>query len=510
MLLLAVTLGLSYAVVRSQSTALTIQHNARLQASARQAALTGLTVALKKMHSAAWCSGDGVNSTVSGAISDYESYAVTYATGDDSLDPHDPANAMEFACRVTLLSTGTAVDPSDPARTATHRARAVVRLVPRALDTDDEPDEWQEMTDQHTVYQWRNGDFEVNVPFRIEGAVRIQGKLDLAKARWHYPWYPWSTEAREDYLTDLNAMRLDGLADFRPFTGPIELPFPSQEAGLTGLLESMDTNPTDAGKSNVNNWHFPAQLSTYRVYPGGKEYTVEALGYWQQDVTWKPNAETNPLGIYYRSGTLRLYQNVTIEGTVITTGTWAGNVYLHGTNVHLKPLDLPSLYGSDRPIRLPVAVVEDDFRIYAGAQGSVAGLVTVGDEFEICDAGQHDIDVPFQGPIVAKEVLIRPRSEWYQGKGPIWWYTQYQAFLNQNPEGQEGEQEPAGTPYFPVWLNDHHGLDSNPGLLIQREPRDAGAPEPRYHWKKQYDAIYVPHEEDDGLRWEVFEWTDKA
>jgi len=505
LLLLSITLGLSYAMVRSQTTALQIQQNANVRVSAHRAALTGLTVALKEMHTSEWCDGDGdgVNTTVCGTLSDHESYTVTYTTGDDSLDSEDPANAMKFACRVTLLATGTATDPSDPARTATHRARAVVRLVPRALNEDDEPDEWREMTEDYTVYQWRKDDFQVNVPFRIEGAVRVQHKLKLARSSLWYPWYPWSSSAREDYLTDLNAMRLGGGADLRPLTGPIDLPRPAQEPGLFSLLQSTDADPNDVGQNNVTQWNHPGQVSTYRIYPGGKEYSADVLGYSQQNVTWQPNPETNPLGIYYREGTLRLCGNVTIEGTLIVKGNWNGDVEIEGTNVLLQPHDLPPLYGSDRPIRLPVAVVDHDFEIYPNAQSTVKGLLTVWNEFRVCKDGQRDMAVTFQGPIVAREILIRPRSEWYDGKWSDWWDTQYQAFL---------DQEATGEPYFPAWLSDVHGLDSHPFVLIQPEPRDAGEPAPRYHWKNQYDAIYVPHPNDIergvGLRWDLLEWTD--
>ena len=469
--------------------------------SAREAALAGLTVALKKMHTGEWCYGDGVYSTLTGSLGDYESYQVTYTTGDASLSPDDLDYAMEFACRVTLLSTGTAIDPSDPARTTTHRAGAVVRLVPREIDTDDEPDQWQEMTEGYSIYQRKDGDFKVNVPFRIEGPVRAQGRVQLARARWWYPWYYWSGDAREDYFEHLGAMRLDGHPDFRTFTGPVLLPYSEQNEGLIGLLHAMDADPNKTPRDDVKDWDHPGHVATYRIYPGGKEYSVGALGYSQQNVAWKPDPETNPLGIYYRDGTVSLYDNVTIEGTLITKGSSDGDVHIHGTNVHLAPRDLLPLYGSDRPIRLPMAIIEDDFRIHDGAQGGVTGLLAIGDEFEILKGGQHDIQVTVEGPIVAEDVLIHPRCEWYDGKDSDWWDTVYDAFLDQEEDGE---------PYFPAWLSDVHGLDSEPRLLIRPETRDAGDPPPRYHWKNQYDTIYVPHEDDDGLRWDVVEWTDRV
>jgi len=48
LLLLSLTLGLSYAAMRSQATVSMIQRNSDRRASARQDAITGLSVALKR------------------------------------------------------------------------------------------------------------------------------------------------------------------------------------------------------------------------------------------------------------------------------------------------------------------------------------------------------------------------------------------------------------------------------------------------------------------------------
>jgi hypothetical protein len=210
------------------------------------------------------------------------------------------------------------------------------------------------------------------------------------------------------------------------------------------------------------------------------------------------------LGIYCRSGTIRLFDDVTIEGTLIVEGGSSGDAHVQGAEVHLRPHNLPPLYGSDRPVRLPVAVIEDDFRIHEQARVSVTGLVAVGDDFEIRQARQEAIEMTIQGAVVARNVLIHPRRQWYHEKDAAWWRAEHEAFLDQ----RKGPKKSAGTPYFPVWLAQNCGLDSTGHLVIRPEPREPGEPVPRYHWKNQYDAIYVPHEDDDGLRWEVLEWTD--
>ena len=168
MLLISMTLGLSYAAVRSQHTAFQIQRNSDRRLLARQAAASGLTMALKKMHTADWA---GVDTTLTGSLGTYEGYQVTYRTGDPSLASGD-ADYEDIPYRVTLLSTGLAADPDNPKHIARHQIRAVVRLVPRALGG--EPNGWEKMT-SYTVYQWDDGggDFIVDVPIRVEGPVRI-------------------------------------------------------------------------------------------------------------------------------------------------------------------------------------------------------------------------------------------------------------------------------------------------------------------------------------------------
>lgn len=559
LLLVSIALALSYATVRWQATAMQIQRNAHLTADARQAAITGLTLGLKKMHTADW---DGVDTTLSGSLGPYQSYEVTYTTGDPSLTADHP-DYGDFPYRVTLLSRGYAVGPGDSDRSAVHRARAVVRLVPRKLA--DEPDDWDEIQD-YTLYQYTGGAFRLSVPYRVEGAVRIQRSLNLSEAslwlNWH--WYKWDDEARCRFLADLEAMRRADMGDFRPFDGPLHLPYGFQESGLVDLLSgSMDIPTDDVPADSADGWDHPGALTTYRIYPGGKVYSATQLGYSLQNEVLQPDVQDNPLGIYCRRGTLWLRDNVKIRGTLVTRSGSDGDLYVYGKNVHLEPLDLPPLEGTDRPIQLPTAVLGDDLQILAGSEASIAGMLAMWDDFDVqedsqeaavelevtaSDAGRRLDDFladqfpnhsPAQrermirarcvrldgadaqpgdvlplggrvrvfpqvliGRIVAKDVKIAGRQQWDQPSG--WWNGRYNDFRGQ-------EDHPDGTPYFPAWLNEKSGLNPEPQLGIRPDPA-----EPRYHWKNRDDPIYVPHPDDatplepdsPGLRWDLLDWTD--
>ncbi len=476
LLLLSITLGLSYAIVRSQTTALQVQQNANVRVSARRAALTGLTVALKEMHTTEWCYGDGVNTTLSGPIGDHERYRVTYAAGDPSLAEDDP----DCPYRVTLLSTGTATDPSDPERTSTHQARAVVRLVPRKLA--DEPHDWDTMQ-QYTVYQSKKDSFEVDIPCRFEGRVRVQGQLKIGA---NYP--PFDSDAWWGYLLGLKDMLHNNPDDdYRPFTDSVYLDEDEQNRKYVDVLRDMDVTVNHEGVDEAAHvGSNPPSQSTYQIYPGGPVYTIPTLDWKVINTTLEPDPTTNPLGIYQRNGTLRIDENVTVRGSVFCTD----DIRVRQGNVHFEPIELPGLHGSDGPVRLPVAYCKNFIVTYFG-QADLTGFLGVFDQFLI-EKSPDTRQFAVTGRLVMSKLLVKERQPW---KG-VAWDHRYEDF--------EDELEEGGTPYFPVWMADwDRGYDPKPLITFKADPNPV-----TYHWKNPNDPIYVPHPNDDGLRWDLLEWTD--
>jgi hypothetical protein len=402
LLLLSVTLGLSYAVVRSQTTALQIQQNARTgqnrSNSARQAAITGMTLALKHMKSADWNGVEewaGEDSVFSGSLGPHERYVVTFKTGDLSLEPDDP-EYEHYPYRVTVLSTGYAADAASPDREVSHEIEAVVELIPRALGP--EPAEWHWVQSKFTVYQWTEGSCEIHVPCRIEGRIRFQERLRLGKGQPNLgESYAWPDEARELYLKHLATKEsLDG-REYPPFGWP-EGAAPETDVILL-YLHPWDSNLIDFLNDDMRvptkdllpwpmaGWHHPGELLSYRLYPGGKVYGARILptGHFElKRTTLKPDTETNPLGLYYHRGRVDLADKVTIQGTLITRGWDDGDVHVFGKDVQIVPHDLPALDSDPAaPVRLPGVLVEDDFRIHPGAECSLVGMLGIWDDFEV-------------------------------------------------------------------------------------------------------------------------------
>ncbi len=483
LLLISTTLALSYAILRSQGTASQIEENATLRFSARQAAMSGIAVALKKMQESSWT---GVDSTLSGSPGSKCTFQVAFTTGDPSLTSAS-TDYSDFPYRVTLLSTGTATDTADAHRQATYRVRAVVRLVPRKLP--DEPAEWSSMT-TNTVHQYNtDGTVVLAVPCRILGTVRSYGT-------WTFPAEcNWSSTTESQYLNDLNLMRLAGLGDYRPFNNQIALPYSKQPSDLIATLNTtLGITTSNLTTAPATDWVFPNRVSTYQLYPGGKTYTAQTISQSLWSTAFQPNPLTNPLGLYYRSGEIDLYDNVTIEGTLIQ-GNSGHSVVLSGKNVQIKPVDLPAVYPSVQPVQIPVILARKDLQIAAGSKGSITGLVAAWRRFDVATDYQGNSSWETACHIVAQDFRIHELNEW-EWLSNFWWQWLYSVYSLQQSNGYR---------YFPSWLKVAWGLDYAPRIVIQPDTRTINY---HYPWLDASNPIYIAHPDDGGLRWEVVDWTD--
>ncbi|MBN1591349.1 MAG: hypothetical protein JW888_17685 [Pirellulales bacterium] len=482
-LLVSVTTVLSYVVLRGQSSAAHIQRNSDLSASARRAAMTGLTYGIRSMHTASW---SGVNSTQTRTLGAHESFTVSFAVGDASLG-QGSIDYEDYPYRVTVQSTGYAEDPVDLSREASHTVHAVMRLIPRALSTwpdwpanrADWPVDWHKM-EGYTVYQTEKNDTYLRLPCRIEGNVRLQDTLFIAK---DYP----DDDARKAYLEGLNQMRLDGLADYRPLTGTIRLPysFPYTYQTYYDFWEpnsylgfSYDHIDPDEVASD---WVMPSGLTTYQIYPGGPVYEIVSISGDQEDVSLESDPVNNPLGFFHHSGGPKLKGNVFVRGSLFCNG----NVDIEGS-VQFESVDMPALCGSETPIRLPVFVA-NDVNVKPVAMTTIEGLVAVFNQLMFEDSSTAR---PFAltGRLITPSLIIGRRMDWEV----IDWEECFEDF------DDDGSQ-----PYFPIWMISE-GCSPNPTIVIKPDATPI-----QYDWNNWNNPIYVPHVNDDGgLRWEMLKWNE--
>ncbi len=265
LVLLAMTLGVAYTVLRSQATSAQLQSNSGLDSLARQASVTGYAIALRKMNEANWA----ITNTVSATMSSNQTYSVTYVTGDPTLSTSG-TNASDWPWRVTITSIGTATDPSRPTVAATHTIQAVVKLVARQTPTLPST-----LTTAlgYTVYQIGSDNFELQLPCRVTGAVWLQGQMRLCDS------YPPSNYGLSKYLSDLSAMQTVGYGDLRPLNGPVYIPSNRINSTTASLLTSnLGVTCTYNSSMNTTGWNYPGTITSYQLYPGGQTFSAQSLG----------------------------------------------------------------------------------------------------------------------------------------------------------------------------------------------------------------------------------------
>lgn len=482
---ISITLALSYAMLRSQVTSVEIQSNLERRNLARQAAYAGISAALRKMHSSSW---GGVDSTLEQDLAREQWFEVSFATGDASLTPTS-TDYSEYPFRVTICSVGYAADPAQPDVRATYKVQAIVELVRKKLQTA--PTAWQAAR-TFTCFQWSASGSAYEVPVRVDGPMWLQGSITVGSD------YPADSASRTQYYNDLTAMNSAGLGDFRPFSGPIYTPFSKQSSATrtflqTGQQLTLVDVPVAIGA--------PVTLPStgqfaYQLYPGGRTYNLPTLqsvyGSTLTGVTLAPDPVENPLGMYLSSGVLNLGSNTNITGTIVTTGS-DPDVRIIGKNVVLNAYTLPALYDSTTPYQLPVAIVRDDFQVQSDSTSTIRGAVVAADEFSF-ERGHADMACNLEGRVLSSKLYLYGREVW--DLPALVWNSDLLLFNAQKTLLN-------GIKYFPQWQKAGRNFDHIPKLTIK-----PGSSQIVHHWNTFGQPIYVAGDGDDGLRWNLIDWTD--
>lgn len=477
LLLIAVALATSYSAMRTQTITLNVRQNAMLSVSARRAALTGLTAGLREMHSPDW---SGTDSTFTQTLGANEGFHVQFIAGDSGLTVTD-ADYSDLPYRVTLEVTGTASDPSDARRVSQHTIHAVARLIPRALPS--EPSDWSQM-DGYTFYQTEEHATTLDIPCRIEGNVRLQGKLYLGR---HYPddWDAWVY-----YFYHLNQMRSNGFNDYRTLTGRVYYNYWAQDGYIRDILTYMDVSTSHREVSSASaDWIKPTCLTSYRLFPGGPEYEVATIASSTlENVTLTDSVTDNPLGLYYVNSTVTIGDNVTVRGTLFCRET----IRIDGTNVRFESIDAVPLHGSSLPIRLPVITCRD-FDVRSGASCTVDGLLAAFGDVDVERAAARG-SLTVSGKLIAEDLDILEDTDWDN----LDWHGEFDDYL--------AVGGPSWT-YFPVWMV-FRGYHCVPTVHIKQ------GEDVQYHWYRPGESLFIPHPDDfsemdstktPGLRWELIQ-----
>jgi len=478
--LLAITLALSYSMLRGQVMTTQLQENFSRTVDARYAAEAGMSAALRKLHESTW---QGVDVPVHGTIDDHTGYDITYTTGDPTLTPTSVA-WNEYPFRVTVRVVGYAENPDQPAVKSTHSLETVVQLVRRAFNAN--PSTWTNVQ-TYALYQWSTEPQPLNPPFRVEGNAFMLGELELAQN------YPPSTQ-RSRFFTDLNSMRSAGLGDHRPFGGgTLTLNYSRQPSGVMTSLQSQLGLPTQSTSASSNQPVAPpSTVTSYQLYPGGKSYEIPSLqrqyGYVMHSATAQPDPVNNPLGVFRSEGWLTFGDNAKVIGTVLSPSS-SSDVSILGNNVEFQGYNLPPLDGSSEVVQLPALLIRDDFVVYSGTGTTIKGLAMVWDQFRV-DDGAVSTRMNLTGKLVTRSLAFGERNEWENLINGTW-SSSLSNFLGQL-------LNPFSIKYYPQYFQQQTGLSYQPKLTVKPDTSPV-----RYHWQDWSQPIYVKGAGDSGLRWQV-------
>lgn len=486
--LMAVTLAVSYATLRGQASTNQLARNNTRALDARAAASSGLAAALRKMSEDGW---SGVNTPLAANITNSCWYEVSFVTGDSKLTPGD-AKYGEYPFRVTVTATGYASDPANSAVRATHQSKCVVQLVRRAILA--EPANFNTLKDS-TLYQWGNNHCLVQFPLRVNGSSTILGTVYLC------PEYPSHNNARDLYLEDLHDRIAAGKPDCRPFASPLTLARSRQDGSTESLLTSkLGLTILDTTASTANPLSHPGAVATYRLFPGGKEYTIPSLqglyGSTLQNVTLGPDPASNPLGVFRSDGALAIQDNVTITGTIITAGS-SPEIQVAGANVVLQSANLPLLANSAQVYQLPTALVADSLKIHSGSTSQLKGFTMVWNEFELRQS-TSSTTFALTGNLATSKFTTRGRSSWVLNS-TAWGLWKMWFDWNLNDLGNPDRQS-----FFPDYMQFWGNYTVQPTLTFS--PASSGV---LPHWQDWTQPVYQKAAGDLGLRWEVVRWEDE-
>lgn len=501
--LLAVTMALSYALLRTQGIDHQLERNAFRTGDAEAAAQVGMAVALRKMHDGTW---GGADSTFAGQVAgnSLQGYTVTYSTGDSSLTAAS-ADYNEYPYRVTIVVNGYAIDPVTSASRSDYAIKAVAQLVRRKLNNNSVSDS---TLDSYSFYQTSNNAVRIHHPMRLEGNVWLQGQLTYCD---QYPLAIQGT-AYNRYMDDLYDLYRDGVGDYRTFGGTIYSPS-SRQPGSGDLkkivVDKLQTPWVKNSISSTTPLTMPTSVTSYRLYPGGATYQAQTLSL-STDVlgiyptsrylpsgTYGANPLTNPLGFYSATSLdFTIPSGTTINGVVFALGSSTlSDIHVSGSSIALTSPTLPALSGDSTIYKLPLLLAADDVRLWDGESRSINGLVVASDEFQVV-SGASSAQVSTYGPVICSKLYLDDRQAWRSGT--TLWTLYLTAFDLANTQGNNL--------YFPKWLGDTQftlGFFLNPKLVFNPQANGVKTHVPS-DWSQ---PIYVADTTNDGgLLWNIVSW----
>ncbi len=298
---------------------------------------------------------------------------------------------------------------------------------------------------------------------------------------------------RARLLRELSTAPTQGQTDVRPFTDTLNASTSLTDAETLSLLQQdLQLSVQNVTSSPSPPFTHPGNVATYKLFPGGVTYLIPRLNDNLQNVSVGPNTLTNPLGIFRHTGNLQVGNNVTIQGTIISSSA-NGGITVSGRNVTWTAVDLPPVVDVSSSYQLPIAIVANDLNFVDHTSAAVNGLVMAWDDVETANR-ENDFSLQLRGKLIAGELEIKSHVSWDHNSE--WWRRRMADFNAQTSKR-------TGSGSFLQWLTSNHSVPSTPNVSISPDSAN-----PAYHWPTLSQPIFIAHPRDQGLRWEIVDWQE--
>lgn len=432
MVTISTSLVLTMTFVRTQTVQRQLSRNSARHGLALQAAQSGAAIAARLMSSPEW---DGIGSKLEGITfedtAQQAGYHVTFEpltsastaasfstsnvqAGAVSGSATDSAKlAYDQSLYVKIRSEGLWRSKSDDkhSQSVSRTVEVVMHLMPRSNSSTDiapNPDDFDSI--QHYAVFASDGSDSVT----LDPGARVVGDVWASDVEV-FSDPPWSDETQDELLTSIGLEYVSESGDFRhphPLSGRV-YHFDSMEDRMAVALKNLRVPTSQVTRTPIkpavdfNAW------KSYQVYEGGPTYHAKSISRHLHDTYLHPTAD-NPLGIFYIDGSIEIAANVTIIGTLVSTG----RVDILGNEVRLMSYNWRGTNGESKSPesshwpRLPV-IVADKIETLRDVRATIEGAVVLRQEFiggggllEYADAKDIDAEVK-----VTARPLQQPYSE---------------------------------------------------------------------------------------------------
>lgn len=299
--------------------------------------------------------------------------------------------------------------------------------------------------------------------------------------------------ARSRYLEATKSLVDTNVGDYRPLAGDVTLS--SDRNVLSTALTvrrqlgcNLSYRSTSASSPSSSTF----SGTTYRLYPGGKEYTIPLVSSSVSNQTLEPDLDTNPLGIFRSSGTVSLENQATLRGTLIAQNS-GSDIQLRGNQVKVTGVNLPALDGDSTIYQLPTLLASDDIHATYAVNATIDGAVAAVGDLQIENMYTNSV-FHLTGQAYVDQFDLNARAEWAS-------VAYYSSNFLANFVSIMGHTNTSAN--FASWLNETSSAKFEHKVTI-----DLPETAPTYQWLDLSQPIYTKGDSDTGLVWELVRWKD--